>query len=101
MDLGTSIQTLSEFFNADDGLVAAPESASLQGAFDTLTGLLDALTGPFDQLGLWTNRGKMVSMACRLWHTPHAWSTEAYTQKVTGRGISYRERLQQRVHCPE
>ena len=59
------------------------------------------MTGLFDQVGLRTKEGKMVSMACRPCHTPHVWSTEAYTWKMMGRGLSYRERIRQRVNCPE
>ena len=44
-----SIQTLLALFCANDGLVASPESARIQGAFDTLTGL-------FDRVGLHTNK---------------------------------------------
>ena len=51
--LGTSIQTLSELLYDGDG----------QGAFNIPTGL-------FDRVGLRTNKGKMVSMACRPCHTP-------------------------------
>ena len=58
-----SIQTLSEFFNVDDGLVASPESACLQGVFDVLKSL-------FDQVGLRNNKGKMASMAYRQGHPP-------------------------------
>ena len=38
----------TSIFYADDGLVASKESAHLQGAFDSLTGL-------FNQVGLQTN----------------------------------------------
>ena len=92
--LGKSIHTLAALFHASDGLVTYPESTHIQGAFNVLTGL-------FDQVGLQTNGGKMVSMACRPCHTYHTWSTEDYTRKVTGRGLSYKERINQRVHCPE
>ena len=43
--LGSSIHPLLELFYANDRLVASPESARLQGAFDALVGL-------FDQVGL-------------------------------------------------
>ena len=39
--LGTSIHTLLALFYANDRLVASPESARLQEAFDALMGLLD------------------------------------------------------------
>ena len=75
--LGESIQTLEALFYAYDGIVASPESSRLQGEFDVLTGL-------FDRLGLRTNKGKTVSMACRLCHTSNAWSKEAYNCQVMG-----------------
>ena len=53
--LGTSIQALSAILYANDGLVTSPERAFFQGVCDALTGLLD-------QVGLRTNKGKMVSM---------------------------------------
>ena len=92
--LGASIQVLLALFYANNGLVALPESAHLQGSFK-------ALTGFFDRVGLWNNKGKIGSMACRPCHTPHSCSTEAYTWRVTGRGIFYGERLCQRVHFLE
>ena len=92
--LGESIQTLLDILYTNDGIIASPESARLQGLFYVLTGL-------FNQVVLRTNEGKTVSMACPLCRTPHAWSTDSYTRRVTGRGVSYRERLCQRVHCFE
>ena len=71
-----------------------PESARLQGEFGVLTGL-------FDQVGLRTNKVKTVSMACRPCHIPHVWSTEAYTRLVMVQGLSYMERLSQRVRFPK
>ena len=63
--LGTSSQALSVLFYADDRLVTSPKSACLQEAFDTLTNF-------FDQVGLCTNKGNTVSMACQPCHTSHA-----------------------------
>ena len=48
--LGMSIQALSVLFYADNGLIASPKSARLQGAFKSLTGLFEP-NGPPDQLG--------------------------------------------------
>ena len=61
--LGESIQTLAALFYADDGIVASPESARLQGAFDVLMGL-------FDQVVLRNNKEKTDIMACRTCHPP-------------------------------
>ena len=77
---------LATLLYADDGIVASPESAHLQGAFNVLTVL-------FDHVGLCINEGKTVIMACRTCHPPHVWSKEAYTWLVTRQGLSYRERL--------
>ena len=61
-----SIQDLSALLYADNGLVASPESARLQVAFDSLTGL-------FNLVILWTNERKTVSMEYWPRHTPQAW----------------------------
>ena len=92
--LGESIQTLAALSYANDGLIASLESACLQESFGVLSGL-------FEQVGLRTNKGKMVIMDFRPYHTPHAWSTEAYTQQNMRHGIYYSERLLQNVHYPE
>ena len=89
--LRESIKTLMVLLYANYGLAASSDIARLQGAFDVLTGL-------FDQVGLRTNEGNMVSMACRTCHNPHTWSTEAYTRRVTGWGLSYRKILRQILH---
>ena len=47
-----------DFFYADDGLLASTDPECLQGAFETLTGLLD-------RVGLRKNVGKAVGMVCR------------------------------------
>ena len=92
--LGTSIQALSKLFHTNDGIVALPERIRPQGVFDDLTGL-------FDRVGLRINDGKKVRMACSQCHTPHTWSTGAYTRQMMVRGILYRDWLRQRVQCPE
>ena len=84
--LGKSIQDLSALFYADDGLVTSPESAQLQVAFNPLTGI-------FGRVGLRSNKVNTVGMAYRPCHILHAWSTEAYTWRVTVPGLSYRDRI--------
>ena len=90
----TSIQELSALFYANDGLIASTESACLQGAFNALTGI-------FDRVGIWTNEEKIVSMDCWPCHTPHVWSMDAYTRRVIGIGLLYRDWMRQRVHFLE
>ena len=78
--LGTSIQDLLALFYAYDVLVASPESTHLQEVFDALTGL-------FNHVGIQTNEGNTVGIEYMPCHTPQEWSMEAYTRRVTGRGI--------------
>ena len=86
--LRTPIHTLSALFYANNGLFASSESARPQGAVDALKVLLYALTGLFNRVGLQNNEVKMVSMACWTCHTPHEWSTEDYTWRVTGGNLA-------------
>ena len=92
--LEASIQTVATLLYTNDILVVSPDNARIQGDFNALMGL-------FDRVGLRKNNGKTVIMAFRPCHTPQSWSTEAYTWKVMVRVLSYRERLLQRVNCPE
>ena len=87
-------QDISARFYANYGFVTPPESNRLQGAFGALKGI-------FYHVRPQTNKGKTVSMSCRPCHIPQVWSIEAYTWRVTGMGISFLERLRQRLHCLE
>ena len=55
--LGDLVQDLVVYFYSDNGLIMSTQPERFQRAFDALTDL-------FDQVGLWTNTQKMVSMAC-------------------------------------
>ena len=66
----------------------------IQLAFDTLTGL-------FDQVGLQTNIRKIVGMVCRPCWAADVRSDEAYTRQMIGKGLSFKERHQEWVLCPE
>ena len=48
----------SEFFYADDGMVASKDPGWIQLEFDTLTGI-------FDRVGLQTNVRNTVGVVCR------------------------------------
>ena len=52
-------------------------------------------------MGLQINKVKTGSMTFLSCHTANVWSMEAYTWRVKVQGLSYRERLGQRVHYPE
>ena len=59
------------------------------------------ITELFDWVGLRTNVGKTVSMACQSCHALGVHYMEAYGLRMTFRGITHRERLCLCVHCPE
>ena len=71
------------YFYADDGLVASPQPERLRRSFDILTDL-------FDWVDLHTTMCKMLSMACRSFHTPGRFSEALYERQVIGIGPSYR-----------
>ena len=67
----------------------------LQGAFSSLVDI-------FDRVGLLTNVDKTVSMACQPCRAGSGnKTTDGYRRRVTGEGISYRERQRERVPCVE
>ena len=80
-------------FYANDGMVVSSDPAWLQGAFSALVAILD-------RVGLQTNVGKTVSMAC---HPCRAgagnWTGAGYSRRLTGVGKTYTERQRERVAC--
>ena len=80
-------------FYADDGMVTSSDPACLQGAFSALVAI-------FDRVGLQTNVGKTVSMACHPCRAGAGNRTEAgYSRKLTGVGNTYTERQRERLAC--
>ena len=76
----------SAVFYADDGVVVSLDPAWLQGAFSALVAI-------FDRVGLRTNFGNTVSMACHPCRAGAVNRTEAgYTRRMTGVGKTYTER---------
>ena len=70
-------------FYANDGMVVLSDHAWLQGAFSALVGI-------FDRVGLQTNVGKIVSMACHPCRAGARNRTEAgYSRRLTGVGKTY------------
>ena len=69
--LGLYIQDLAVNFYGNDVLVTLTHTERIQSAFDVLTGL-------FDQVSLWENTWKTVSMACQTCHATGQMSLEAY-----------------------
>ena len=85
----------SAVFYADDGMVASSDPAWLQGAFSSLVAI-------FDRVGLPTNVGKTVSMACHPCWAGAGNRTEAgYSRILTGVGKTYTEQQRERVACGE
>ena len=82
-------------FYADDGMVVATDPQWLQGAFSVLVAI-------FDRVGLLTNVDKTTSTACQPCGAGSGnRTTDGYRQRVTGEGLSYRERQRERVACWE
>ena len=77
-------------FYADDGMVASSDPAWLQGAFSALVAI-------FGRVGLQTNVGKTVSMACHPCRAGAGNRTEAgYSRRLTGVGKTCTERQRER-----
>ena len=73
-------------FYADDGMVVSSDPAWLQGAFSALVAI-------FNRVGLRTNVGKTVSMACHPCRAgPGNRTKAAYSRRLTGLGKTYTER---------
>ena len=81
-------------FFTDDGVVASSDPRWLQWAFTTLVGL-------FDRVGLKTNTGKTFSMTYRLCTAAGNQSEDAYGRKMTGEGLTFRERKREQVECKD
>ena len=90
--LGKEGRHQAALFYADDSMVASSDPRWLQGAFNTLVGL-------FDRVGLRTNVGKTVGMACHPCQAAGNLSEAEYRRRVTGEGPTYRERLKGQVSC--
>ena len=82
-------------FYANDGMVVSSDPAWLQGDFSALVAI-------FDRVGLRTNVGKTVSMACHPCRAGAGKRTKAgYSRRLTGVGKTYTERQRERVACGE
>ena len=80
---------------ADDGVVVSSDPAWLQGAFSALVAI-------FNRVGLKTNVGNIVSMACHHCRAGAGNRTEAgYSRRLTGVGKTYTKRQRERVACRE
>ena len=85
----------SAVFYSDEGMVVLSDPAWLQGAFSSLVAI-------FDRVGLRTNVGKTVIMACHPCRAGAGNRTEAaYSRRLTGLGKTYAERQRERVACGE
>ena len=75
-------------------MVALYDPHWLQGAFNTLVGILD-------RVGLRENVRKTVGMVCHPCQAAGNLSEAAYGRRVTGKGPTYMERLKGQVSCRE
>jgi len=79
-------------FYADDGVIAARNHQWLQNALNVLVTL-------FRKVGLETNVDKTKIMICHPIFIRTHLSDEADKRRLTGEGLSFRERKQQCVQC--
>ena len=94
-ETGREVRHRLAVFYSDDGMVVSSDPAWLQGAFSALVAI-------FDRVGLRTNIGKTVSMACHPCRAGAENRTEAgYSRRLTGVGKTYAERQRERVACGE
>ena len=91
-ELGKEGRHQEALFYADNGMVTSSDPRWLQGAFNTLLGLLD-------RVGLQKNVMKTVGMVCNPCTTAGNLTEEAYGWRVTGVGPTYRERQKGQVAC--
>ena len=85
----------SAVFYADDGMVVSSDPAWFQGAFSALVAI-------FNRVGLQTNVGKTVIMACHpCWAGAGNRTKAGYSRRLTGVGKTYAERQRERVACGE
>ena len=75
----------SDFFYADDGLVASTKPVWLQVVFGTLTGLLD-------RVGFWTNIKNTFGILYRPFCVMGTHSKAAYGRQMIWEGLTYRAR---------
>eukprot|EP00797_Seminavis_robusta_P003406 Sro1211_g252850.1 Reverse transcriptase (RNA-dependent DNA polymerase) (1066) ;mRNA; f:30706-34100 len=91
---GRAIADRLTSFYADDGLLASTDAAWLQGALDVLVDL-------FRRCGLRTNVNKTKTMICYPGARHVEISPYAYKRRMTGEGLTVREKKRRRTTCPE
>ena len=88
------IQKIAACFYYENGLLVSTRATQLQLEFDVLMDI-------FVWVELPTNVVQTVIMVCQPCCTIGGHSAEAYGLSMEGEGITYRDRLRQRVCCPE
>jgi len=84
-------ETKAQFY-ADDGLLSGEDPTEVQRGLDILTDL-------FARVGLKMNATKTEAMIMTGGKVTHRISDEAYVRRLTGTGLSHRERSLQKVIC--
>ena len=75
----------TNFFHADDGIIASTNLLWLQWSFDVLIGL-------FERFVLQTNMARTVEMVCQPGKISGRQSTDEYRQHITEKGDSHHVR---------
>ena len=91
---GVEVLICTLLLYADDILIASTNPVWMQRAFLILTGL-------FDRVGIQINVLNMKGMLYRPCHAVGTHLEEAYKRRMTGAGLTYRDRHRLRVQLPE
>ena len=91
--LGPTVEDKLALFYADDGLVSSVQHEWLQQALQVLVEL-------FTRIGLQTNTRKTQQMTCFPPTLTTRLSDAGYTRRITGTGLTYRDRQRQKINCP-
>lgn len=92
--IGRAVSDKLPLFYADDGLIASTDHSWLQTSLNLLTDL-------FSRVGLNTNTAKTKLMTCFPSASATPMSHHAYKRRMSGEGLTYRERQRQLVTCPQ
>ena len=85
---------MAAYLYTENGLLLSTRATWIQWEFDVQTKI-------FDWVGIPTNMFKTVIMVYQPCCTIGGHSAEAYDPRMIGEGLTYRNRLCQRVRCPE
>ena len=93
-DNDDSLICTSSIYYADDGLLSGENKDTVQKTMDITTEL-------FKKVGLEMNENKSKIMINNIGNLQTRICKEAYSRRLEGKGLSYKERLTSMVNCPK